>query len=373
MFGKKIIKKDCGDFQSFKYSPEIGMILNTQNPYEYYYNNCSALHTAIEWILNYFEPIQYQNFPNITRQMMLGFLLTGNMCFILINNKKLVYISYENVAFDDEYQKFLINGVEKFDRFGFPLDGSKGERFIHIKNYGLNPQLWQGTSFLLPILEDIHMLIRGKEYNSQLLKNGARVDGIFTVDAGMDLETEQKAKDSFKRAFTGVENAGKTLFLSGFENAKYQPLGYNSNKDMDYIKLIEKSELNIYTYWKIPIPLVLPSHATYNNYTEAQSKLYANAITPLIYLILEQLNAWLDLKDKAKVVIDIDANPIEAKFLTYMVAKDMLATGCVTINEVRQNILQLKPLIGGDIISINGKPIAYTGGDIGDENLFPKT
>jgi HK97 family phage portal protein len=229
---------------------------------------------------------------------------------------------------------------------------------IHLKNINTSNHKI-GTSYLIPILEEIKIIIYGNTYNSNSLKNGARLDGIFSYQGTLTPENEKNMKNTWQQFFNGIKNAGKTLFLNvGQGEIDYKPMS-KSNKDMDFISLIDRATISIYKRFKIPLPLIETKGQTYNNYAEAQAQLFDNAIEPILSNILMQLQQIL--VDK-KIEINKDTLPLTAKIKGYDLALRQNEAGIFTINEIRAG-LGLEPLTGGDILRDSTKttPIAYAG------------
>jgi HK97 family phage portal protein len=215
-----------------------------------------------------------------------------------------------------------------------------------------------GTSFLMPILNDICLIIAGNIYNKNVLTNGARVDGIMSYKGTLTDNQYEGIKNTWQSFFSGVKNAGKTLFLNTFDgDIEYNSLS-KSNKDMDFINLISMAQISIYKRFKIPLPMVETSKQTYSNYSEAQAQLYDNAVLPILDDILLQLRQLLSNKS---IKINIDSLPLSTKIKYYDNMVRQSETKVLTPNEIRAT-LNLKPLKGGDILRDTATtPIAYDG------------
>lgn len=323
----------------------------------YYYDNCQPLSDSISWISNNLVGIKLMNFTELKHNWINTYLLYGNL-FLLKFNDIYSIINNNSVRIDKDTGYYEINNINYillFDSLGNGIDNPYF--LIHLRNLKtFNSRM--GVSCVLPIINEIKILINGNIYNSNVLQNGARVDGIFSYKGTLTAETERAIKHTWQSFFNGVKNVGKTLFLNTQGgDIDYKPMS-KSNKDMEFQQLVNNCTMAIYKNFKIPLPLIESKGQTYNNYAEAQAQLYDNAIEPVITDIILQLQKILN---DNKIKIDVESLPVSAKIKGYDVAKRQMETGIFTINEVRLT-LGLEPLIGGDILRDNKiTPIAYSG------------
>lgn len=323
----------------------------------YYYDNCQPLSDAISWVSNSLVGIKIKNFGTLKKSWINTYLLYGNLFLIKLGDtytiidNSLVFIDEETGAYEINSSRFYL----KFDSFGNGIDNSYF--LVHLKNLKtFNARL--GSSEVLPIINEIKILINGNLYNSNVLQNGARLDGVLAYKGTMTTEAEAKTKNAWQTFFNGVKNAGKTLFLNTQNgDISYTPMS-KSNKDMEFQQLITNCTYAIYKTFKVPLPLIETKVQTYNNYAEAQAQLFDNASEPVATDIIMQLQKILN---DPSIKIDMESLPISAKIKSYDIAKRQTDSGIFTINEIRAT-LGLEPLEGGDILrSSNATPIAYTG------------
>ncbi len=323
----------------------------------YYYDNCQPLSDAISWVSNSLVGIKIKNFGTLKKSWINTYLLYGNLFFVKLGDtytiidNSLVFIDEETGAYEINSSRFYL----KFDSFGNGIDNSYF--LVHLKNLKtFNARL--GSSEVLPIINEIKILINGNLYNSNVLQNGARLDGVLAYKGTMTTEAEAKTKNAWQTFFNGVKNAGKTLFLNTQNgDISYTPMS-KSNKDMEFQQLITNCTYAIYKTFKVPLPLIEIKVQTYNNYAEAQAQLFDNASEPVATDIIMQLQKILN---DPSIEIDMESLPISAKIKSYDLAKRQTDSGIFTINEIRAT-LGLEPLEGGDILrSSNATPIAYTG------------
>ena len=323
----------------------------------YYYNNCNALSDSISWISNNLVGIKIKNFTELKSNWINTYLLYGNL-FLLKYNDVYSIVDNNSINIDATTKMYEINNINggwQFDSLG---NGINNPFFlIHLKNLKTFNTDY-GSSYALPVINEIKILINGNLYNANVLQNGARVDGIFSFKGNLTPEAENKLKTMWQNFFNGVKNAGKTLFFNTQNgDIAYTPMS-KSNKDMEFQALVNNSNIAIYKNFKIPLPLIETKGQTYNNYAEAQAQLFDNAIEPILTNIVMQLQKILS---NNTIQIDMESLPISAKIKSFDIAKRQMETSIFTINEVRAT-LGLEPLVGGDILRDNKiTPIAYSG------------
>lgn len=353
---REIKATDLNSYNSFFSVSSINE-MKSNECLNYYYDNCQPLSDAISWVSDSLVGIKIKNFGTLKKSWINTYLLYGNLFLIKLGDtytiidNSLVFIDEETGAYEINSSRFYL----KFDSFGNGIDNSYF--LVHLKNLKtFNARL--GSSEVLPIINEIKILINGNLYNSNVLQNGARLDGVLAYKGTMTTEAEAKTKNAWQTFFNGVKNAGKTLFLNTQNgDISYTPMS-KSNKDMEFQQLITNCTYAIYKTFKVPLPLIETKVQTYNNYAEAQAQLFDNASEPVATDIIMQLQKILN---DPSIEIDMESLPISAKIKSYDVAKRQTDSGIFTINEIRAT-LGLEPLEGGDILrSSNATPIAYTG------------
>lgn len=150
----------------------------------------------------------------------------------------------------------------------------------------------------------------GLKWNNSLLKNGSRSSGILSFAKKPSEDAYLRAKEWFKSAFQGENNAGEVPILWG--DTKYEELG-KSPKDMDFTNTLNMTTAFIATAYGVPLPLVLNDASTFNNMEQAKEILYTDTVIPMYEDFLECFGNWLlpkfGLEDHEFV---IDKNSISA-------------------------------------------------------------
>jgi HK97 family phage portal protein len=207
------------------------------------------------------------------------------------------------------------------------------------------------TPIAKPLYYDIEQYITSGLHNKSLLKRGARPGGMFSSSTDVPLTDEQfeRLQNQVNMYFAGAANAGRPMIG---ENIKFEPM-ITSNRDMDYATLVKNARTQIYSQFRIPLPIVNSDSQTYSNYETAQVALYDRAALPMARFLYGQLgNALLYRygRDWRRYEIRYDETDIPA--LQMRRAENVRLRkqiGVNTVNELRQQLGD-DPVDGGDVI-----------------------
>jgi len=147
---------------------------------------------------------------------------------------------------------------------------------------------WRGRSVLAKLFYDIEMSSDGKRHNVSMLKNGMRTTGILSPSSApgpgqtWPPDAITKLTEKLRTFNQGAGNAGNIIAT----NIPMKVDGLNqSNKDMDFLNLLQVSRESIYNLFSFPLPLVLSDAMTLDNYTVAQQAYYTEAVFPVYNII----------------------------------------------------------------------------------------
>ena len=188
-----------------------------------------------------------------------------------------------------EYTKTELNGVVRY------IDEMGLNELIPIiaKTYRND---WRGLSKLSPLVQEVGHINNGNIHNTSMLSNGLSPSVILTPAEGdIDLPQGEKIKEALRRHHAGSGNAGKALILP---NKMVMVSQSTTNKDMDYIQLIDVDETRVYRLFNIPLPIVKSSSMTQSNYSVAIPFFYSEAVFPAFEYIAEQLTLKLGRRSK---------------------------------------------------------------------------
>ena len=238
-------------------------------------------------------------------------------------------------------------------------------------NLELNNRVLRGMSELEPLFYEINHYLLGSRHNLAILGNGARPSGAFILKNRKDGSSALLTDDSFARlkneiqtAYVGSENAGRPMILEG--GMEFQQITLNA-VDMDFKKLKDDAEKQIYKNLEVPIEILMGEGTTFSNRESVRLEFYENTILPMADDILLHLERFLlpRYPDGDRFHLRVDRETIEALATKRAEKRSVIENSIVlTVNEKRAEF-NLPPIEGGNkITDPNGRPIA--GPDAGE-------
>ena len=159
--------------------------------------------------------------------------------------------------------------------------------------YAPNPILdFRGLSPIVSMLDDVQILIRGRQWNRNILENEGRPSGVFffppttqQAKSGTYFVGAKKLEEDIKQTYAGPKNTGKALILKG--GMQFKEISYKM-KDCDFINGLKFSRETIANRLGIPLQLFGDKEtSTYKNYAEAKTALYFDTVIPFYNEFLE--------------------------------------------------------------------------------------
>ncbi|KAJ6645030.1 hypothetical protein Bhyg_00231 [Pseudolycoriella hygida] len=229
----------------------------------------------------------------------------------------------------------------------YPIDRVRRvSQILHLKNYHPT-DLHYGLSCLDAAALSINLHNQATNWNSSLLRNGARPSGALIVKEGYLTEEQfERLQDQLTEKFTGSNNSGRPLLLEG--GLGWQEMSINP-KDMDFIESKNSSAREIALAFGIPPQLLgINGDNTYSNMQEARLALWEETLIPLLDKLADALGNWLSQWYHEEIIIDFDRDSISAltEKRENLWAK-IANANFMTLNEKRA-IVGLKPLDNGD-------------------------
>jgi HK97 family phage portal protein len=171
----------------------------------------------------------------------------------------------------------------------------------------------RGQSLLVSASSEAMQHIKGNTHNVSLLSNGGRMSLVFHFDSDMDEDDFEATRQRVQEQYGGETKAGAIGVTSGGKLA-INELGV-SNKDMDFANLQMAAQRAVALQYKVPLPLITTDASSFNNYKEAKTALYDDAVLPLADRIFGGLTDFLMPRyglDPARVKITYDQDKITA-------------------------------------------------------------
>ena len=284
------------------------------------------------------DDVMYNDFPNL-------FLVWPSEVL------KVKWVDGLPYSYKVSSQFFDRNKIEKPDRLELEGRYERGKWISDIAYYKKpNPigKEGRGLAPCAPLFNDIQIIVDGKLWNMNLLKNsGVPSLALFYPDkhpAAMGMNTssqfvgKEKVEEEIVKKVSGPENAGKVLFLQGGLQAK--ELSFKP-KDIDYLAGLRHSRENIFSLLHIPLIMATNTASTYNNVKEARQSFTMDTCVPLWNSIL----AWLSkevlipygiIEDETlRLAVDLEATEV-ANTLRLEKIKALQAEDALTTNEKRE-------------------------------------
>lgn len=238
------------------------------------------------------RPNQFTSFSGIIDSYLVGIYYNGNCLFRRIKGTMSddLYV-YNNSFFEIQRNERNLT-IEAIITNSVKFTGDELDDFKLVTEFNNRSQI-QGIDNGVPkikCLEPIKKLLNGSlAYSISIMKNAGSLGGFLNFnESAQDVteNTKQLTREAFKREFTGIDNAGKTMLTWG--GANYQPIG-TTPKDLDYINSIKELQKIVCRKMGVPETLIIGDNSSYNNTIEFKKKLYTELIIPLAKEFCEHL------------------------------------------------------------------------------------
>ena len=322
----------------------VELISNAVANLPFKYNNSRAE----ELLMN---PNPEQSQMEFFKELTTDLLLFGN-AYVYLNT---VRNNIKELWLLEPYAITVVDNGQEIVRYEMRIGSNSQvftpEQICHIKIP--NPtDPFSGRSILRSIELTIQQYVYTKEWNANLMKNGARPLGAFVTQENLTKEEFEELKNQVSLQFSGKTNAGKPLVLEGGLDWKEISI---SPRELDWLESLKSLIKEIAVAFGIAPELLGDSeNKTYSNFTEARKQLYYNTVLPLSETIIYELNKAF--ARYMNISFEIDYNDIDAlsedRNAVFEQATRGAQAGVLTINEARE-MLGLPKIQGGDQIFMN--------------------
>jgi len=309
--------------------------------------------------------------PEFLQEMASYFLITGNNLLVgtgsitrpplELSNISPARVQADGNKNDGFVQRYTVNvtsGQALFNR----IEEKRKFRFIN----GDDKELWHSRTFnpnqnhnhffglskLMPIFHEIEQYNESSIHNLALLKNGATVKGVLSVEQVLNDDQYSRLQEELENHFQGSENAGRPMIAEG--GAKWNNIT-ESLRDMDFLNLKKDVRASIFNTLRIPLPLVTPEKMTLANLDSARLILYDNAVLPLYKRLQADLTQFLfprfgiDTNRFRLSFVEQDIPALAQRFVK--TTENLSKIGALTINELRA-VLGKGEIENGDTVFI---------------------
>ena len=136
----------------------------------------------------------------------------------------------------------------------------------------------------------IDKMNQGDKWNSALMKNMGVPSGQLVSKKPLTDEQYSRLKSEIRESISGPANARAPLLLE--DEMEWKEMGANA-RDLDFIKGMQFSALQVASIYNMPPELIGLQPATYQNRKEARKALYTEVICPALQRLVDGLNSWL--------------------------------------------------------------------------------
>lgn len=183
-----------------------------------------------------------------------------------------------------------------------------------------------------------------REWNTALMKNGAKPSMTITTDRTLTKQKYDELKSQLRMSYGGTSNTGKVALFD--EGLKVAYDGFSA-KDMDYTAGMAMMAREISIAWGVPSALLTSAEMTYSNLAEGRQDFAIHTVTPLLTQMYDAISTAL-CKDGRRIGYDLSqVDGIKGDETAKMTAAN--ACEYLTVNEKRA-MFGYDPVPDGDVI-----------------------
>ena len=287
------------------------------------------------------EPNHLQTAITLKKRIILDYLLHGNSYIYpeWQRNELLAihHIPARNVSVEKYVNKnlpFVVNGVIKVTCADATMvDFMPDDLMIILKN---SDDGLQSMGVLDLNSELLNLALNQQEYSSSLLENGSLPMAILTTPSKLSDKAMERITKSWRSAYQGKKNAGKTVVLE--EGMDYKPVSLNPN-ELDLSTSKNSTLSDIARIFGIPESMLNADANKYNSNEQNNLHFLQYTLEPVITAFESSLNKSLLLEEEKKkgYSFKFDRDSILAtteseKFSTTIQA---MKGGLLSVNEAR--------------------------------------
>lgn len=288
------------------------------------------------------EPNHLQTAIALKKRIILDYLLHGNSYvypewqrneLIAIHHIPARNVSVEKYA--DKNLPFVINGIVKVTGADATMvDFLPDDLMIILKN---SENGLQSMGVLDLNADLLNLALNQQEYSSSLLENGSLPMAILTTPSKLSDKAMERITKSWRSAYQGKKNAGKTVVLE--EGMDYKPVSLNPN-ELDLSTSKNSTLSDIARIFGIPESMLNADANKYNSNEQNNLHFLQYTLEPVITAFESALNKSLLLEEEKKkgYSFKFDRDSILAtteaeKFATTIQA---MKGGLLSVNEARE-------------------------------------
>lgn len=288
------------------------------------------------------EPNHLQTAITLKKRIILDYLLHGNSYIYPEWQRNdlmaIHHIPARNINVEKYVNKnlpFVVNGVVKVvGADGSMVEFLPDDLMIILKN---SEDGLQSTGVLDLNSELLNLALNQQEYSSSLLENGSLPMAILSTPSKLSDKAMERITKSWRSAYQGGKNAGKTVVLE--DGMDYKPVSLNPN-ELDLSTSKNSTLSDIARVFGIPESMLNADANKYNSNEQNNLHFLQYTLEPVITAFESALNKSLLLEEEKKkgYSFRFDRDSILAtteaeKFTTTIQA---MKGGLLSVNEARE-------------------------------------
>ena len=219
----------------------------------------------------------------------------------------------------------------------------RSDDMFHIAGLGFDGLF--GYSPIQLAKNSIGLGLGAEQFGGSFFGNSARPAGVLSHPSRLSREAAENLRETWRQAFSGVSNAGRTAILE--EGMSWQALGL-SNEDAQYLQTREYQITEIARWYGIP-PHMLASmkNATFSNIEHQGIEFVTYSLRPWLVRWESEIARKLHFDDTyfSEFIVDgLLRGDTKTRYDGYRIARE---TGWLSVNEIR-SLENLNPVEGGD-------------------------
>jgi HK97 family phage portal protein len=210
---------------------------------------------------------------------------------------------------------------------------------------------YRGLSPLKPASQLLAMNYAAQRWQTKYFESGADPGAVFSTDAILSPDEVKAIKENWARIHQGVEKSHEVAILTG--GLKREGTAANP-KDMDFANLWKLSREELLSLNHLPPAYAgIFEYANYANSTVQQELFWRGAVLPLLGVLESEWNDhFFPLWGEPDMILEHDISDVPAlkpdELRKAQIARIFAGSGVLTVNEIRQEVLDMEPIDGGD-------------------------
>lgn len=227
---------------------------------------------TVDTLINY-QPNPYQDLSSFRRNMIMDFLLDGNI-FLYYDGVHIYHLPSNKMVVHASETTF----VEKYE-FNGSLDYFPNE-IIHIKDNN-SQSIYRGASRLRPATRTMKLMKNMRDFQDNFFKNGAVPGLVIESPDTLSPRLKERMKEDWKQQYRPQSGGRNPMILDG--GMKIASISDVSFKDLDFENSIDSNEKVILK--ALGVPPVLVDSGNNANLRPNHRLYYLETILPIIQKI----------------------------------------------------------------------------------------